>query len=102
MGAGDVKATMVLGALWGPAAFIDAAWWMIVAGGVLAIVVLGAHPGALVDLITRWAKSLWYSLRLTRVVYLPPRVQSTPKGIPFAVAMGLGAVCAQIWGSPWI
>ena len=101
MGAGDVKATMVLGALWGPANFAHTAWWMIVAGGILAIVVLGFHPGALVDLAKRWAKSAWYSLRLRRVIYLPPRAGSAAKGLPFAIAMGLGAACAQIWGSPW-
>ncbi|MBW2497264.1 MAG: prepilin peptidase [Deltaproteobacteria bacterium] len=101
MGAGDVKATMVLGVLWGPATFAATAWWMIVAGGILAIAVLGLHPSALFDLMKRWAKSAWYSLRLRRVVYLPPHSDSPAKGLPFAIAMGLGASCAQIWGSPW-
>jgi prepilin peptidase CpaA len=101
MGAGDVKATMVLGSLWGAGDFVVAAWWMVVVGGVLAILLIGAHPRELVDLVSRWSKSFWYSIRLSRVVYLPPEMNRSTKGLPFAVAMGLGAACAQIWGAPW-
>jgi hypothetical protein len=55
----------------------------------------------LFDLAQRWAKSAWYSLRLGRVIYLPPDRNTATVGLPFAVAMGLGASCAQIWGTPW-
>ncbi len=101
MGAGDVKATMVLGALWGPIAFAVSAWWMIVMGGCLAIVLLGFHRGALRDLVRRWSLSLRYTIQLGRLTYLPPAPTRAAAGLPFAVAMGLGAACAQIWGSPW-
>jgi prepilin peptidase CpaA len=101
MGAGDVKATMVLGALWGPIHMASAAWWMFVAGGVLAICMLSAQPGALSDLARRWARSFWYTLRLRRLTYIAPRSEYAGTGLPFAVAMGIGATCAQIWGSPW-
>jgi prepilin peptidase CpaA len=101
MGAGDVKAAMVLGAIWGPSNFAHAAWWMILVGGVLAIAILVAHPRALFDLVKRWSRSLWYSIQLGRPTYLPPHANSEAKGLPFAVAMGLGAACVQVWGSPW-
>ena len=101
IGAGDVKATMVLGALWGPIDFAVSAWWMIVMGGCLAIVLLGFHRGALRDLVRRWSLSFWYTIRLGRLTYLPPAPTRAAAGLPFAVAMGLGAACTQIWGSPW-
>jgi len=101
MGAGDVKAMMVLGAIWGPADLAVAAWWMIVAGGLLAIGMLATRPGALSDLFLRWWRSCSYSIRLRRLTYLSAPRESARAGLPFAVAMGLGATCAQIWGSPW-
>ena len=55
LGAGDVKAGMVLGALWGADAFLPALWWMVLAGGLLALVLLTAQ-GALPDLLRRWAR----------------------------------------------
>ena len=101
MGAGDVKAAMVLGALWGIDAFLPTFWWMVLAGGVIAIALVAAQ-GGLLDLLRRWAKSAKYSLLLRRIIYFQPGEQSAAAGgLPFAVAMGLGAVAQQIWGTPW-
>ncbi len=102
MGAGDVKAAMVLGALWGIDAFIPTLWWMVLSGGVLAIALVAAQ-GGLLDLLCRWAKSAKYSLILRRVIYFQPGERTAAAGgLPFAVAMGLGAVAQQTWGTPWV
>jgi prepilin peptidase CpaA len=101
MGAGDVKAAMVLGALWGVDAFVPTFWWMVLSGGVIAIALVAAQ-GGLLDLLRRWAKSAKYSLILRRIIYFQPGEQSAAAGgLPCAVAMGLGAVAQQIWGTPW-
>jgi prepilin peptidase CpaA len=102
LGAGDVKAVMVLGALWGAANLLPALWWMIIAGGVMAIGVI-ALQGGVVDLLRRWALSAQHSFLSRRVVYFAPDSESpAAKGLPFAVAMGLGAAAQQLWGSAWI
>ena len=101
IGAGDVKGAMVLGALWGADAFLPTLWWVVLAGGLLALALLVAQ-GGLPDLVLRWARSAKYSLLLRRIVYFPPAAQTTAAGgLPFAVAMGLGAVAQQTWGTPW-
>ncbi len=99
LGAGDVKAGMVLGALWGPDIFPHAFWWMIVAGGVMAVVMV-ALRGELGDLLRRWGRSAWTTLMTRRVTYFGPAEGATT-GLPFAVAMGLGAAAYQFWGTPW-
>lgn len=101
LGAGDVKAVMVLGALWGREAIVPALWWMILVGGVLAVALL-ASRGELLDLLRRWGSSLWHSLLSRRPVYhAPARGSAAVEGLPFAVAMGLGAAAFQLWGAPW-
>jgi prepilin peptidase CpaA len=101
MGGGDVKAAMVLGALWGTEALLPTLWWMVIAGGVLAIAMIVAS-GGLFDLLGRWARSAKYSFLLRRLVYFPPAERSVAAGgLPFAVAMGIGAAAHQIWGTPW-
>jgi Flp pilus assembly protein protease CpaA len=101
MGAGDVKAAMVLGALWGFDAFLQTLWWMVISGGVIAIALVAAQ-GGLWDLLCRWARSAKYTVILRRIIYFQPSEQSAAAGgLPFAVAMGLGAVAQQMWGTPW-
>lgn len=102
LGAGDVKAVMVLGAFWGAANLLPALWWMIIAGGVMAVGVI-ALQGGLLDLLRRWALSAKHSFLFRRVVYFAPDSESpAAKGLPFAVAMGLGAAAQQLWGSAWM
>jgi len=101
LGAGDVKAAMVLGALWTVDSFLPALWWMVTAGGVMAILLL-ASRGQLGDLLRRWGRSLVTSVRTARLTYIPPAAGAAGTGLPFAVAMGLGAAAYQIWGTPWI
>ena len=61
MGAGDVKAMMVLGAWLGASSFASAAVFAVAAGAVLAIVALLARA-ELSDYLRRWARNLWLSV----------------------------------------
>lgn len=101
LGAGDVKALAVLAALWRLEAFLPALWWMLVAGGVGALVVITAQ-GELGDLLRRWGRSLWLSLASRRLHYLSAAPDSAARaGLPFALAMGLGSAAYALWGAPW-
>jgi prepilin peptidase CpaA len=100
LGAGDVKALAVLAALWGLEAFLPALWWMLVAGGAGALVVITAQ-GELGDLLRRWGRSLWLSLASRRLHYVSAAPGSAARaGLPFAVAMGLGSAAYALWGAP--
>ena len=74
IGAGDVKALMVLGALWGPALLIHALIWMILVGGFVAVL----------QLVINHAMGTMQA-----------------RGIPFAVCMALGGSAFQVWGGLW-
>ena len=102
LGAGDVKASMVLGALWGTELFLPVCWWMVVMGGLIAIGLV-ALRGGLLDLVSRWFRSLQITVITRQLTYCAPEATSAAGGgLPFAVAMGLGAVAFQIWGTPWL
>jgi prepilin peptidase CpaA len=101
IGAGDVKAMMVLGALWGRELVLPTLFWMFLAGGAIAIALLVAR-GEAADLARRWGRSLWVSLSSQKFVYFAPAAGSAAgSGLPFAVAIGIGASIHQIWGFPW-
>jgi prepilin peptidase CpaA len=101
LGAGDVKAGMVLGALWGAETFVAVFWWMLVVGGLLALAFVAAQ-GGLLDLLARWLRSAQATLVTRRLTYLRPAAgAAAAQGLPFAVAMALGAGAFQIWGTPW-
>lgn len=101
LGAGDVKAGMVLGALWGAPIFLGVFWWMLVVGGLLAVAFVAAQ-GGLVDLLVRWLRSAHATVLTRRLTYFRPAAGSAAAhGLPFAVAMALGAGAFQIWGTPW-
>jgi len=101
LGAGDVKAGMVLGALWGAQTFLGVFWWMLVVGGLLAVAFVAAQ-GGLFDLLARWLRSAQATVLTRRLTYYRPAAGSAAAhGLPFAVAMALGAGAFQIWGTPW-
>jgi prepilin peptidase CpaA len=101
LGAGDVKSVMALGALWGAAHLLPVLWWMVLAGGTLALAVLVLR-GGLLDLLARWRDSARVTWATRRWTYFGPKPGSTAAGgVPFAVAMGLGAAAYQLWGMPW-
>ena len=95
LGAGDVKALMVLGAFWGPDIAIPALVWMAGAGAFLAI----GHViirGELVSMLSRWFMSIKLTLFSQKLTYIrPPAESAAANGIPFAFAIGLGAIAFQ-------
>lgn len=100
-GAGDVKAVMVLGALWGPGVLVPVLTWAMLWGGVVALAWLAVR-GGLPDLLARWWGSLVLTLANRRLTRLPPVPGSVAAGgIPFAVTLGLAIGTYQLWGSPW-
>lgn len=101
LGAGDVKAAMVLGALFGREAFLPMFFWMVLVGGCLAIALVVAK-GGLRDLLQRWLESAKHTVLLRRPTYFGPAPGSpAAAGLPFALAMGLGATVYQILGAPF-
>jgi len=99
--AGDVKALMVLGALWGAGTALALLWWSIVAGGVLAIVILAAR-GGLMDVGQRLAMSASVTFSTLKPTYMKPAPGSVAAGgLPFGCAIGLAVVAERIWGIPW-
>ncbi len=101
LGAGDVKAMMVLGALWGAAVVVPVLTWAILCGGVLALAWVTIR-GGLVDLLKRASETIYVSLATRRWTYAAPAPGSpATAGIPFAVAVALGVAAQQQWGAPW-
>jgi len=94
LGAGDVKAAMALGALFGAGDIAQVVVLAVGFGCVLALLRLLAR-GGLAELGQRWVRCLVASLVSQRLVYLPPAPGSAAtRGIPFAVAIAL-AVATQ-------
>lgn len=101
LGAGDVKAMMVLGALWGYELVLPTLFWVFLAGGALALALLVAR-GEVADLFVRWGRSAWITLSSGRPTFFAAKPGSAAgTGMPFAVAIGIGASIYQIWGFPW-
>jgi prepilin peptidase CpaA len=101
MGAGDVKALMVLGAWVGPEAVFGAAVWAVIAGGAFALVML-ALRGELGSFARRWGRTLFNTLTSRRIAYEPPTAGSIAAGgIPFAAAIAVGLAAQFYGGSPW-
>jgi prepilin peptidase CpaA len=101
MGAGDVKALMVLGAWLGPEATLGAAGWALIAGGVFGLIML-ALRGEFVLYLQRWGRMFLSALTFRRISYEPPAVGSIAAGgIPFAAAIAVGLAAQWYGGSPW-
>jgi len=96
MGAGDVKALAALGAWVGAERILFLFCYMGIAGGVIALGVLG-WKGLLWEKMRQGWVTLW-NLILCRpdgVALPPPPVQETP-GIPYGVAIALGMVALVV------
>jgi prepilin peptidase CpaA len=101
MGAGDVKALMVLGAWLGPEATLGAAVWAVIAGGAFALILL-ALRGELGAFARRWGRTLVNTLTSRRIAYEPPAAGSIASGgISFAAAIAVGFAAQWFGGSPW-
>jgi len=101
VGAGDVKALMVLGAWLGPEATLGATVWAVIAGGAFALIILVLR-GELGTFARRWGRTLLGTLTLRRISYEPPAAGSIAAGgIPFAAAIAVGLAAQWYGGSPW-
>ena len=101
MGAGDVKALMVLGAWFGPEVTIGTAAWAVIAGGTFGLILLLLR-GELLSFARRWGRNLSSTLMLRGINYEPPAPGSIASGgIPFAVAIAVGLAAQWYGGSPW-
>ena len=101
MGAGDVKAMMVLGAWLGPEVTLGAAAWAVMAGGVFGLIMLVLRR-ELFAYAQRWSRILLSVLTLRRISYEPPAAGSIAAGgIPFAAAIAVGLAAQWYGGSPW-
>lgn len=101
LGAGDVKAAMALGALWGGGALVTVLIWSGLVGGLLGIPLLVAS-GGLGDLVSRWKRGLIASLVIRRFVWIPPAPGSVAaRVLPFGAVLALGAAATLAWGAPW-
>jgi len=100
LGAGDVKAAMALGALFGPSHAFKIVVLAIGFGGAFALLRL-ALAGGLGDLGRRWLASFLGSLATRRLFYLPPAPgAAAARGIPFAVAIALAVTAHQLLEIP--
>lgn len=101
LGAGDVKALMVLGAWLGPEAILGAAAWAVIAGGAFGVIAL-ALRGELGAFARRWGRTLFNTLTSRRIAYEPPTAGSVASGgIPFAAAIAVGLAALWYGGAPW-
>jgi prepilin peptidase CpaA len=99
LGAGDVKAMLVLGALFGARPLGPLFLHMVVAGGVLALAWLILR-GELASLIARWLRSFITSFARREPTWLPAPGGSAAAGaLPFGVAMACGAIVFLIRGN---
>lgn len=100
MGAGDVKLMGAVGAFLGPAHTALAVGLSLIAGGVLAVIVL-AMRGELRRTLQRYGsvfKYLIYTRRLSDSYVPPGSGEAATIRFPYALAIALGSV-AVVWGS---
>jgi prepilin peptidase CpaA len=87
LGAGDVKALMVAGALLGPRAALELALFAIGVAGALAVALLVAR-GGMRELLVRWHAALLLTISTRRPHYLgPPAGSPAAARFPFAPAL---------------
>lgn len=102
LGAGDVKAMMVLAAFWGIGGFFPVLYHAVLAGGVLALLIITVR-GELPNLVLRWSAMLGTTLTQRRWSYFPPEAGSAAAGsFPFTLAIALGTLAYQLWGTQWL
>lgn len=97
MGAGDVKLMAAVGSFLRPYDTLTAVAASLIAGGVIALVVLIAR-GGLLPWLRRQALTLKYLLVTRKLSYVPP-VQDDPAAtrFPYAVAIAAGTFAALWW-----
>ncbi len=101
LGAGDVKALIVIGALLGPVAVPGLLVWSLLVGGLLCAFILLIDNG-FSEMARRYADMLRRAFLTRRFRYLPPEKASVAaSGLPFGIAIAVGVACQLTWGNPW-
>jgi Flp pilus assembly protein protease CpaA len=101
VGAGDVKAMMVLGGFWGVSAALGIMVWTVVVTGVAALALVTIR-GELIDWFRRWGRMIRRALLGGGLRYEPPGVhEAAAIGLPVGTAIGLAVAVYLILGAPW-
>jgi prepilin peptidase CpaA len=101
LGAGDIKAFMALGALWGAVITLKMLAWSTLVGGGIALTIVAVR-GEIPAYARRWWNILKLSVIRRRIQYEPPAANEAAAGnLPFGIAIGLGVAAYQLWGWPW-
>lgn len=96
IGAGDIKALMALGTLWGGSVILQVITWCLVIGGVMALVILLFH-GEFLSMLRRWGRMLVILMFERQIRYEPPTEEEAAAGaLPFGIAIGLGVAASQL------
>jgi prepilin peptidase CpaA len=101
VGAGDVKAFMVLGGFWGISALLSVLVWSVLVAGVMAVVYVGAR-GELGRWARRWGSMLAAPFHGGGLRYVAPaREEAAAGGLPLGIAIGVAAAAHLVFGGPW-
>jgi Flp pilus assembly protein protease CpaA len=101
VGAGDIKALMVLGAAWGPSAVFSIIFWTLLLTGGLAIIVLTIRDD-LAPWFRRWGRMLEGALRGRGLHYIAPQAgDAATLALPIGAMVALAAGTHLLWGGLW-
>jgi prepilin peptidase CpaA len=101
VGAGDVKAFMVVGAFWGlPVAFSVIAWTALIAG-VLALIFVTTNGEVGAFFRRWWLLMVSWATRSRGELEVPERGPILGAALPLGVAIGFAVVAHLHWGGPW-
>ncbi len=100
MGAGDVKLMAAAGSFFDPMNALWAACLTLIAGGVMALLILVAKKGA-GSFLRRYGSMLRCLLTTGAVSYIPPEPDEVAAGqFPYAAAIAAGTLATLLWRSP--
>jgi prepilin peptidase CpaA len=101
VGAGDVKAFMVIGGLWGVSTVLSIMAWSIIIAGVVALSLVTLR-GELLLWLRRWGRMLAMPFIGGGLRYVPPRPEeAAARGLPLGTAIGVAATAHILFGGPW-
>jgi Flp pilus assembly protein protease CpaA len=101
VGAGDVKAMMVLGGFWGVSAALGILVWTVVVTGIAAIALV-TYRGELIGWFRRWGRMIGLAMMGGGARYVPPgEHEAAAVGLPVGTAIGLAVSVQLILGAPW-
>jgi prepilin peptidase CpaA len=101
VGAGDVKAIMVLGGLWGVTAVLSVTVWTVLVTGLMGLVLVVIR-GELIGYLRRWGRMIGLAVMGGGVRYEAPGEQEAAAiGLPVGTAIGFASAVHLVLGAPW-